>query len=71
MDYHKVYQSGKATPMQVLKKVLEGCQELEHLHIFSSLRPDDVMDKPRNQRRDGRLVNRCLSLTVFPSLSKI
>ena len=47
MDYHKVYQSGKATPMQVLKKVLEGCQQLEHLHMFSSLRPDDVMEQAK------------------------
>ena len=45
MDYHQIYKSGKATPTQVLTKVLQGCDTLQHLHIFSSFRPDDVLQQ--------------------------
>lgn len=42
VDYNKVYRSGKATPSEVMERVLSGCQKLEHLRIFSSFSPDDV-----------------------------
>lgn len=47
MDYHRVYQSGRATPTQVITKVLEGCRKLEHLNMFSSLRPEDVLQQAK------------------------
>ena len=45
MDYHQLYLSGKATPTQVLTKVLQGCDTLQHLHIFSSFRHDNVLQQ--------------------------
>ena len=42
MDYRAVYESRKATPSQVIEKVLEGCTKLAHLHIFSALHPEEV-----------------------------
>jgi Amidase len=47
MDYHRMYQSGRATPTQVMTNVLEGCRKLEHLHMFSSLLPDDVLQQAK------------------------
>jgi hypothetical protein len=47
MDYHRLYLTGKATPSMVMEKVLEGCEKLQHLHMFSSLIPDDVRKQAR------------------------
>ena len=47
MDYHRLYLEGKATPSMVMEKVLEGCEKLKHLNIFSSLIPDDVRKQAR------------------------
>ena len=40
MDYHNVYKSGKATPTQVMGNLLEGIEQLSHLHIFASMDAD-------------------------------
>lgn len=42
MDYHNVYLTGKATPSEVMEEFILGAQKLEHLHIWSSFRPDDI-----------------------------
>jgi Asp-tRNA(Asn)/Glu-tRNA(Gln) amidotransferase A subunit family amidase len=47
MDYHVVYESEKATPVQVMSKVLEGCEHVQHLRIFSSLIPTDVLQQAK------------------------
>ena len=47
MDYHRLYLEGKATPSMVMEKVLEGCEKLKHLNVFSSLIPDDVRKQAR------------------------
>lgn len=47
MDYRNLYQSGRATPAQVLEKVLQGCTKLEHLHMFASLKPDEVRQQAK------------------------
>lgn len=41
-EYHKVYQSGAATPSQVVERLLIGCQELQHLRIFRSFNATDI-----------------------------
>lgn len=47
MDYHRLYQSGKATPSQVLERWLQGAEALEHLKMFAFLSPDDVRYQAR------------------------
>ena len=41
-DYHGLYRSQKATPSQVMTKFVEGCEKLEHLHIFASFDSEDI-----------------------------
>jgi hypothetical protein len=36
MDYHNVYKSGNATPTDVMERLLEGMEKLQHLHVFAS-----------------------------------
>lgn len=48
MDYHRLYQSQKATPTQVMERLIQKQeQHLAHLHIFSDFRPDEIMRQAR------------------------
>jgi Asp-tRNA(Asn)/Glu-tRNA(Gln) amidotransferase A subunit family amidase len=42
MDYRNLYKSRRATPSQVMDKVLEGMEKLQHLNMMRSIKPSDV-----------------------------
>ena len=42
MDYHRLYQSKRTDPSQVMEELLHGAEALEHLHIFAYLDAADV-----------------------------
>lgn len=42
MDYHNLYKTGKTLPSQVMEEFIIGAEKMEHLHIFSSFRPEDI-----------------------------
>lgn len=43
MDYHRLYKSKRATPTQVMERLIHGAeQELPHLRIFACFRPDNI-----------------------------
>jgi len=42
MDYHNLYKTGKTLPSQVMEELIRGAEKMEHLHIFSSFRPEDI-----------------------------
>ena len=52
LDYHRVYRSGAATPVQVMERWIKGATErLDHLKIFSAMRPDLIRLQARESDR--------------------
>lgn len=48
MDYHGVYRSRTATPVEVMERWIQGAeQNLRHLHIFSDVSPESIRSQAR------------------------
>jgi Asp-tRNA(Asn)/Glu-tRNA(Gln) amidotransferase A subunit family amidase len=52
MDYHKLYKSKKATPTQVMERLIQGAEhELQHLRIFACFRPELIRQQAQDSDR--------------------
>lgn len=51
-DYHKLYKSQKATPSQVMERLIQGAQtKLQHLKVFACFRPEHIRQQAREADR--------------------